>query len=209
MPDINVKFVHPTDGRVITVTVDNTMTATEAIGELLANNFIVPHQSGYELAAGGNIISGNRTFADARVEDGGVIKILTATEAGGGRSERAGGDTQTKSARGIPGLDKATIKNFSIEQIRNSPEAMVMIVHLYDELQSKYQVVSTELERERLRSRDRFVATLLLLVSQVILSIGGNLLTSNKPIAIPVFIAGGLQAGLALYLTFRRPNLDS
>ena len=46
MTDVTVHFVHPTDGRVITVTVDNTMSAQEAISELLANNFVPPLPTG-------------------------------------------------------------------------------------------------------------------------------------------------------------------
>ena len=37
MADVNVKFIHPTDGRQVTVTMDDTMIVEEAIGELLEN----------------------------------------------------------------------------------------------------------------------------------------------------------------------------
>jgi hypothetical protein len=84
MPDVNVNFMHPTDGRVITVTVDDTMTAQEAIGELLANNFVPPHGQGYQLSVveNGNIIGGNQTMAEAGVRSGSKIKVLPITEAG-------------------------------------------------------------------------------------------------------------------------------
>ena len=40
MADRSVNFVHPSDVRVMSVTVDDTMTGQEAIGELIANDFI-------------------------------------------------------------------------------------------------------------------------------------------------------------------------
>jgi hypothetical protein len=84
MPDVNVNFMHPTDGRVMTVTVDDTMTAEEAIGELLANNFVPPHGQGYQLSVveSGNIISGSQSLGEAGVKHGSKIKVLPITEAG-------------------------------------------------------------------------------------------------------------------------------
>lgn len=206
MGDISVEFIHPTDGRTALVKLDETLTAREAIGELLANNFIPSDKNGYSLVVkGSEIIRQDQTFAEAKIKDADKIRIIPINYAGGKpqlyREELENRDI------GIPGLDKRTVKDFSIEDIRNSPEALIMIVHLYDDLQLRHEKLSIELERERFRSRDRFVAALLLLISQVILSIGSNLLTANNSIAIPVFIAGGLQAALALYLTFRKPNV--
>ncbi|OLE52067.1 MAG: hypothetical protein AUG51_19940 [Acidobacteria bacterium 13_1_20CM_3_53_8] len=84
MPDVNVNFMHPTDGRVITVTVDDTMTAQEAIGELLANNFVPPHDQGYQLSVveSGNIIADNQTMAEAGVRNSAKIKVIPITQAG-------------------------------------------------------------------------------------------------------------------------------
>jgi hypothetical protein len=82
MPDVNVSFVHPTDSRVITVTVDDTMTAQEAIGELLANNFVTPVPQGYELTENGNALRGDQTLADAGVRSGSKIRVIPATGAG-------------------------------------------------------------------------------------------------------------------------------
>lgn len=82
MPDVNVNFVHPTDGRVITVTVDDTMTAQEAIGELLANNFVTPSSSGYELNMNGTRFRADQTLADAGVNNGAKIRVAPATDAG-------------------------------------------------------------------------------------------------------------------------------
>jgi len=215
MADVTVAFIHPTDGRIITVSLDSTITGQEAINELLANHFLDPHADGYELVIRGTseIIRSSQSFAEAGVRDGDKIRIVPVTFGGGkvsdskGLRDKPNGSAVRDRGIGIPGLDKRTVKDFSIEDIQNSPEALIMIVHLYDDLQLRHEKLSTELEKERFRSRDRFVAALLLLISQVVLSIGSNLLTANKVIAVPVLIAGGLQALLALYLTFRKPTI--
>lgn len=83
MIDIKVNFLHPTDGRMITVDVDDTMTAQEAIGELLSADFIQPNPQGYNLGIkGGALISANVSFADAGVKEGSTIRIIPATDAG-------------------------------------------------------------------------------------------------------------------------------
>ena len=61
MADLNVNFVHPTDGRIISVTVDSTMTGQEAVSELIANDFVPASGEGYNLAIkGGNLLENNR-----------------------------------------------------------------------------------------------------------------------------------------------------
>jgi DUF4097 and DUF4098 domain-containing protein YvlB len=196
--NIKVNFVHPTDGRLVTVTLDESMTAAEAISELIANGFISTSPQGYNLAVkGGRQIGQSESFADAKVKDGDSIRIIPAADAGGKFL-----DTPVESA--IPGLRKGPTDTFTVKDIQSSPQAIIMIVHMYDNLQLKYEQQSKQLEYERARSNDRFVATLLLLISQVVLSIGTNLLTSNSVIAIPVLVAGILQSALAVFLTFRK-----
>ena len=82
MPDVKVNFVHPTDGRVITVTVDDTMTAQEAIGELLANNFVSPGPGGYELVDNNTTLRPEQTLAEAGVRDGAKIRVNPTLLAG-------------------------------------------------------------------------------------------------------------------------------
>lgn len=83
MADITVNFIHPTDGKRVTVTVDDTMTASEAVGQLLANNFIAPHPDGYQLSVkGGAIIPNNQSFNQAGVKEGTDVNIIPATNAG-------------------------------------------------------------------------------------------------------------------------------
>jgi len=82
MADVNVNFLHPTDGRVISVTMDDTMTAQEIIAELLANNFVSPAPGGYELFESGNLLREDQTLADAGVRHGCKIRVTPSTNAG-------------------------------------------------------------------------------------------------------------------------------
>lgn len=84
MPDINVRFMHPVDGRQITVTMDDTMTAQEAVDELIGANFVLPNEHGYQLAVkGGSLIDKDRRFADCGLTQQDIIRVLPATDAGG------------------------------------------------------------------------------------------------------------------------------
>jgi len=81
--NVKINFMHPTDGRVVTVTLDNTMTAQEAINELISNDFINPNPQGYNLAIkGGAQLQQNQTMADAGVKDGDTLRVIPATDAG-------------------------------------------------------------------------------------------------------------------------------
>ena len=83
MADLTLTFLHPTDGRKATVSMDPTMTAEEAIGQLLANNFMPPHQHGYQLAVkGGRDLLPAQSFAEAGVNDGDTIRVVPLTQAG-------------------------------------------------------------------------------------------------------------------------------
>lgn len=83
MADLKLNFMHPTDGRMITVDVDDTMTAQEAIGELLAADFIPKNPQGYNLAIkGGAQLQPNQGFSDAGAKDGDIIRVIPATDAG-------------------------------------------------------------------------------------------------------------------------------
>ena len=83
MADVKVNFQHPTDGRLVTVTCDSTMTDQEAIAELIANDFISPNPQGYNLAVkGGTQLQPNQTFADAGVNDVDTLRVIPATDAG-------------------------------------------------------------------------------------------------------------------------------
>ncbi|NES18652.1 MAG: hypothetical protein F6K41_06905 [Symploca sp. SIO3E6] len=85
MADINVNFVHPTDGRMLTVNLDDSITAQEAVAELIAADFITPNSQGYGLAIkGGNMIEPGKTFREAEVQEPNhnTIRVVPATDAG-------------------------------------------------------------------------------------------------------------------------------
>ena len=189
MSEITVTFLHPVDGHSIEVELDSDMTASEAIEELISNDFIRSCDEGYRLSIrGGNEILYDQSFDVAGVQTGTSLLVVPQTDAGGG----------------IPGLDTNSVKNFSIDEVRNSPPAFAMIVHLYNELQEKYGAQSKLYNIEKMKSNDRFISSMLLLVSQVIIAVGVSILVTEKEIAIIVIGAGILQALLAVWLSFRK-----
>ena len=83
MSDVNVNFMHPTDGRVVSVTVDDTMTGQEAVGELIANEFVPASGEGYNLAIkGGAQLDNAKTLTENGVKDNDTLRVLPATDAG-------------------------------------------------------------------------------------------------------------------------------
>jgi hypothetical protein len=85
MADVNVNFIHPTDGRTMTVNLDDSITAQEAVAELISADFITPNPHGYGLAIkGGNMIQPGQTFRNAGVQESekNTIRVVPATDAG-------------------------------------------------------------------------------------------------------------------------------
>lgn len=85
MADVKLNFMHPTDGRIVTVTLDNSMTAQEATAELISASFVNPNPQGYNLAPKGegrSVMRSNQTFNEAGLRDGDTIRIIPATDAG-------------------------------------------------------------------------------------------------------------------------------
>jgi len=83
MADVKINFVHPTGGQVLTVTLDDTFTATEIVSELIASEFIPQSREGYQLVvAGADQLRDNQTLRDAGVADGSKIRVIPATDAG-------------------------------------------------------------------------------------------------------------------------------
>ena len=84
---ITVTFLHPTNGQDMEVEIEDTLTATQCITELIASSFIPDNSSrgGYKLLVKGSAqteIGGNQTVADGGAADGSVIRIIGATDAG-------------------------------------------------------------------------------------------------------------------------------
>lgn len=85
MPEISVNFIHPSDNGVMTVTIDDAITADEIISELLANNFVVPDPSGYQLAivdTERKEILPNQTLAEVGARNGSKIRVIPSAPAG-------------------------------------------------------------------------------------------------------------------------------
>lgn len=83
MADLNVSFMHPTDGRTVSVTLDEGITVQEALNELIQNHFIASNPQGYNLAKkGGAQLQGHQSFRDAGIRDNDIIRIIPATDAG-------------------------------------------------------------------------------------------------------------------------------
>lgn len=83
MAEVSVNFVN-TDGRMITVNLDDTTTAQEAIAELISADFITANPYGYQLGIkGGPMLEPpNQSFRDLNIQNGTTIKIVPATDAG-------------------------------------------------------------------------------------------------------------------------------
>lgn len=83
MADIKVKVAHPTDGRVVDVTLDETMTAQETLDDLIANGFLTANPHGYFLAVkGANQLTASQSLRDGGVKEGTVLNVIPATDAG-------------------------------------------------------------------------------------------------------------------------------
>ncbi len=84
MTDVNVSFMHPTDGRLLSVELDDTITAQEAIAELISENFIPSSSEGYALCikGGGEMLRPAQSFRDAGIQDNTMLRIIPETNAG-------------------------------------------------------------------------------------------------------------------------------
>lgn len=83
MADKNIRIMLPVDGRILSVTIDDSMTGDEVIAELLTQNQIQPNAHGYQLGRkGGDLINRNATLSDLNLTDDDVLTVIPATDAG-------------------------------------------------------------------------------------------------------------------------------
>lgn len=193
MADIKLRILHPTNGGSVEVTLDDTMRPGEVISELVAADFIPPNSDGYLLSDEARELPGDKALADSGVVSGTVIRIDPGTLAGGG----------------IPGVHFDNMDRLTLQDVQRSPGAVAVLLHMYRDLQDRFDDQARELRQERRNSEGRLIAALLLLVSQVVLALGVNLLTDDRSGAIVVLSAGSLIALLAIYFSFVRPRSDS
>jgi hypothetical protein len=157
---------------------------------LIANEFILANPKGYNLATkSGSLLVAEQAIAKAGIKNGDTLRIIPSADAGGG----------------IPGLDSRSITDFPLAELRRSLPALTMFVRLHQDLEHRHLCLSAELEAERFKSNSRLIASLLLLIGQVVISVGASVLTTDRIIGVVVIAAGALQAVLATFLTFRRP----
>jgi len=88
---INVTFVHPTTSETMEVEIDENLSSSAAINELIACNFIPDnsHLGGYELLIKDTQqrITGTQTVASGGAKDGGTIRVIPITDGGNKRKE--------------------------------------------------------------------------------------------------------------------------
>ncbi|OJJ19956.1 hypothetical protein BKI52_15880 [marine bacterium AO1-C] len=83
MADINVSIINPTDGKRMTVDLDDTITAQEIIVELINDGFINASDEGYKLGIkGGAMIGADQSLASAQVPNGTTLRVVPSTNAG-------------------------------------------------------------------------------------------------------------------------------
>jgi hypothetical protein len=141
----------------------------------------------------GNTLTSDQTLEQNGVRDGHGFALIRQMTAGG-----------------IPGFSSQSLKQLTVNDIANSKEALMLFSHHYENLQDKYdsleirnETLKSELDKYKQKSQERLVATILLFVSQFIVSLGTSFFSEgNLKVAIPVLLVGVIQAILAIYLAF-------
>ena len=83
MADIEVRIMLPVDNRIVTVELEDSMTADEIINELLANDVIQRSEAGYKLGLkGGAELNATSQLKDLEIDGDSVIQVIPATDAG-------------------------------------------------------------------------------------------------------------------------------
>ena len=83
MADIEVRIMLPVDNRIVTVELEDSMTADEIINELIANDVIQPSEAGYKLGLkGGAELNATSQLKDLDIDNDSVIQVIPATDAG-------------------------------------------------------------------------------------------------------------------------------
>jgi hypothetical protein len=182
----------PTNAFLRGVEVDASMTVAEFIENCVQRGLIPTTTRGphYCIHIDGKceLTRPDATLLSANVVSGDVVDVVPLLRAGG-----------------VPGLDMTSIRDLKLDEV---PQAgWVFIVRRFEELERRYEEQARQLAMEREKASSRLVATLILLLSQIVLSIGANLLTAGQSVAgLTVLAAGAGQALLATYLSFRRPR---
>lgn len=84
MPDIDVTFIHPTTGEPLEATIDDGMTPSQLVVDLLHENFIPPDPQGYAIGVKGgrDRLPDERPVSEAGVVAGSKLLVIPQTDAG-------------------------------------------------------------------------------------------------------------------------------
>lgn len=83
MSFIDVRILHPTDGRILDISIDPSFSADDLIEALIQESFIPKTQNGYHLALkGGPQLISDKSLQESGVTHDATIRILPTTEAG-------------------------------------------------------------------------------------------------------------------------------
>jgi len=83
MADKAVRIMLPVDGRVLTVDLDDTMTTSDVIAELLAGGQLQPNPHGYQMGKkGGDLLNRDTQIRDLGLAPDDVLRVIPATDAG-------------------------------------------------------------------------------------------------------------------------------
>jgi hypothetical protein len=70
MAQVTINFIHLTDGRAVTVEIDDSLTVNEVITELIEANFIRSIPNAYSLAPkGGLVLAMKKSFCELGIHD--------------------------------------------------------------------------------------------------------------------------------------------
>lgn len=86
MANLEVRIMLPVDNRIVTVELDDSMTADDVISELVANGLIQPSEAGYKLGLkGGAELNANTQLKSLDLNENSIIQVVPATDAGARR----------------------------------------------------------------------------------------------------------------------------
>jgi len=85
MAKINVMFIHPSNGQELEVEIEDSLTASAIVNELIASGFVPDDPAGYKLYIKTPVqkeISGSTTAASGGAAEGYHIRVIPLTDAG-------------------------------------------------------------------------------------------------------------------------------
>jgi hypothetical protein len=224
MPLINLTLITPS-GLSMDAEMPDDMTGQELIDDVLNQlNLPIMDPTGYPLKyvivsrTLGRQLNEEETLATAKVPPGDTILLHLSVTAGGGtkpESEIKSVDKAQKSEGqvklGIPsiGLQLDNLSTVDVRNLLTNESALMMTLHSYKSSlshleDSRQEVKEAEAEINRLNDRlkEKNIATILLILGQIQIGFGTNLITNGSTGGWFVFLSGlAINLG-ALYFSF-------